>query len=446
MAHKALALRGGPPVISPGQHIRWPVITDQDRAAVMRVLDRGVLSGPFAPEVRTLEREFAAYVGAKHCLATNSGTAALHMALAAAGIGPGDEVITSAYSFVATALAVLQHNAIPVFVDIEPATCGIDPSKIEAAITPRTKAILPVHIHGTPCDLQPIRELAQRHKLILIEDAAQAHGALYRGQKVGSLGLAGCFSTQSSKTLACGEGGLMVTSDDEVWTRASRMRTFGEDLRPTDEATYQPLRPLDGTRAYDSLGMGWMYRTSEMSAALARSQLSRLEDVIGNARRNAELLGRSLAELPGITPPIVPSDRTSCYHKYRIRLDASKLGISAPPRRVRDAVLGALCAEGVDAVLWQTQPVPGQALFREKVGYGRGVPWSLGEPVSYELSQYPETVRLLDSSIVLFSQTHPIAPQPSSLCEAYAEALAKVWLRLDEVLAATSEASVPAGD
>ena len=110
------------------------------------------------------------------------------------------------------------------------------------------------------------------------------------------------------------------------------------------------------------------------------------------------------------------------------------------------AVLGALCTEGVDAVLWQTQPVPGQALFRNKVGYGRGVPWSLGEPVSYDLGQYPETVRLLDSSIVLFSQTHPIAPQPSSLCEAYAEALAKVWLRLDEVLAATSDAAVPAGD
>ena len=213
---------------------------------------------------------------------------------AAPGIGPGDEVITSAYSFVATALAVLQHNAIPVFVDIEPETCGIDPRKIEAAITPRTKVILPVHIHGTPCDLQPIRELAQRHKLILIEDAAQAHGALYQGKPVGSIGTAGCFSTQSSKTLACGEGGLLVTSDDEVWTRASRMRTFGEDLHPTDEATYSPLRPLDGTRAYDSLGMGWMYRTNEMSAALARSQLGRLPEVIDNARRNAELLSRCL--------------------------------------------------------------------------------------------------------------------------------------------------------
>lgn len=441
MAKKALALSGGTPVIRPGEHVKWPVITQQDRAAVMGVLDRGVLSGPFAPEVRALEREFAAYVGAKHCLATNSGTAALHMALAAAGIGPGDEVITPAYSFVATGLAVLQQNAIPVFVDIEPETCGIDPKKIAAAITPRTKALLPVHIHGTPCDLQPIRELAEKHKLVLIEDAAQAHGAEYGGVRVGSIGAAGCFSTQSSKTLACGEGGLLVTSDDEVWTRASRMRTFGENLRPADEATYQVQRPLDGSRDYDSLGMGWMYRTSEMSAAFGRSQLSRLDDMIANARRNAEFLSGHIGKLPGITPPIVPAGRTSCYHKYRVRLDASKVGIDAPPLRVRDAVLRALCAEGVDAVLWQTQPVPGQALFRNKVGYGNGVPWSLGQPVNYDLSQYPETVRLLDSSIVLFSQTHPIAPQPRSLCEAYAEAITKVWENLDEVLAKTAVAA-----
>ncbi len=439
MGQKALALRGGPPVITAGAHVKWPVITAEDRAAVIGVLDRGTLSGPFAPAVRALERDFAAYIGAKYCLATNSGTAALHMALAAAGVGPGDEVITTAYSFVATAMAVLQHNAIPVFVDIEPTTCGIDPAKIEAAITSRTKAILPVHIHGTPCDLQPIRDIAARHKIILIEDAAQAHGAEYRGHKAGSMGAIGCFSTQSSKTLACGEGGLLVTSDEEVWSRASRMRTFGEDLRPSDEVTYQPHRPLDGTRAYDSLGMGWMYRTSEMSAALAHSQLRRLDGLVAQAQRNAEIISGSLRELPGLTPPIVPSDRTSCFHKYRVRLDASKLGIDASPTRVRDAVLGALVAEGVDAVLWQTQPVPGQTLFRNKVGFGGGVPWSLGSQVSYDLAQYPETVRLLDSSIILFSQTHPIAPQPASLCEAYAEAMAKVWGRLDEVLAITAE-------
>jgi perosamine synthetase len=431
---RELALGGGRPVVAAGQHVRWPVIRSEDRAAVLAVLDRGVLSGPFAPEVRSLEASFAAFIGARHCLATNSGTAALHIALAAAGVGPGDEVITSAYSFVATAMAVLHQSAIPVFVDIEPGSCGIDPRLIEAAITPRTRAIVPVHIHGTPCDIEPIREIAKRRGLTLIEDAAQAHGAESGGKKVGSFGAMGCFSTQSSKSLSCGEGGLFVTDDDELCRRANRTRMFGEEMLPSDEASYRLDHALDGTRAYDSVTMGWMYRTNEMSAALARSQLARLEESNAFARNNAELLARRLRELPGVTPVSPPPGRTSCWHKFRVRLDGTRVGVDAPATVIRDAVLRALRAEGVEAVLWQTQPVPGQTLFREKVGTGRGHPWSLGAPVDYDLARYPETVRLLDSSIVLFSQTYPIAPQPASLCEAYAEAFAKVWERLGEVV------------
>jgi len=418
-----------------GAHVRWPVIGDQDRAAVMGVLDRGVMSGPFAPEVRALEKAFAAWVGARHCLATNSGTSALHIALAAAGVGPGDEVITSAYSFVATALAVLHQNAIPVFVDIEPASCGIDPALIERAITPRTKAIMPVHIHGTPCDITAVAGIARRRGLALIEDAAQAHGAEVGGVKAGRFGAMGCFSTQSSKSLACGEGGLFVTDDDELFARANRTRMFGEEMLASDEAAFDLAHALDGNRAYDSVAMGWMYRTNEMSAALCRSQLARLDESLAAARRNADFLCRRLRELPGVTPVEPPPGRTSSWHKFRVRLDAAKVGVQAPAVVVRDGVLRALRAEGAEAVLWQTQPVPGQTLFRERKGYGRGHPWSLGEPVDYDLSRYPETVRLLDSSIVLFSQTYPIAPQPLQLVEAYAEAFAKVWSRLDEVVA-----------
>ena len=434
MAGSPLALKGGKPVVPPGAHVRWPVIHQEDRAAVNRVLDRGVLSGPFAPEVRALEKDFAGYLGVRHCLATNSGTAALHIAIAAAGIEPGDEVITTAYSFIATALAVLQQGGIPVFVDIEPLTFGLDPALVERAITPRTRAIVPVHIHGTPCEIEPLRQIARRRKLVLIEDAAQAHGAESGGRKVGTFGAMGCFSLQSSKSLACGEGGLFVTDDDELMARANRTRMFGEDIRIADEADYDLERALDGSRAYDSVAMGWMYRTNEMSAAMARSQLARLDESNARARRNAEALGQHLRGLRGVTPPLVPADRTSCHHKYRVRLDAAAAGVDAPPRVVRDAVIRALCAEGVDAVLWQTQPVPGQTLFREKRGYGRGYPWTLGAPVDYDLAQYPQTASLLDSSLILFSQTHPIAPQPLSLCEAYAEAFEKVWTRLDEVL------------
>jgi len=434
MTQAPLAVAGAKPRIAPGQHVRWPVLGAPEKDAVLRVLDRGVLSGPFAPEIRALEREFAQYLGVKHCLATNSGTSALHIALAAAGVGPGDEVITPAFSFVATALSVLHQNAVPVFVDIDPKTLNIDPKKVEKAITPRTKAILPVHIHGMVCDLEALQGLAKKHNLVLIEDACQAHGSTFQGKKLGTFGAAGCFSLQSSKSLACGEGGLFVTNDDALLDRANRTRMFGENVRFEDEKDYRLDRALDGNRAYDSQTMGWMYRMTELSAALARSQLGQLEERNHNAQANAALLSARLGKLPGVTPPFVPAGSTSCFHKYRVRLDAKAVGVEAPPKLVRDAVVAALKAEGVDAVLWQTQPVPAQGLFREKIGYGKGCPWDHAAPVSYELSQYPETIRLLDSSLVLFSHTYPIAPQPRELCQAYADAFEAVWGQLDRVL------------
>lgn len=433
-----LALLGAAPTLDNARHHRWPVLDQGDRDAVLTALDRGVLSGPHAPEVRALEREFADYVGVRHALATNSGTAALHIALAAAGVGPGDEVVTSAYSFVATALAVLHQQAVPVFVDIEPRACGLDPALVERAITPRTRAILPVHIHGTPCEWDPIAAVAKRHGIPVIEDACQAHGAEYKGRRVGSLGVAAAFSTQSSKNLACGEGGLFVTDDDALLDRANRVRMFGEDVRGMDDGGYRVERALDANRAYDSATVGWMYRTNELSAALARSQLRKLDASNVHGRESARRLSAMLRELPGVTPPEVFDDRVEVVHKYRVRLDASVMGVDAPPRRVRDAVLAALRAEGLEAVLWQTQPVPGQKLFRDKVGFGRGVPWSHGSPVRYDLEQYPETTRLLDGSVVLFSQSCPILAQPPEVVDAYAAAFKKVWTRLDAVLAATT--------
>lgn len=433
---RQLAVLGGAPLVRAESHVRWPVLGAEERAAVLGVLERGVLSGPFAPEVRGLEREWAAYVGSKHCLATNSGTAALHIALAAAGVGPGDEVIVPAFTFVATALAVLQACAVPVFVDIEPRTLGLDPKLTEQAITPRTKAVIPVHIHGTPCEIDTIAELCKRRGLTLIEDAAQAHGATHRGRKVGTFGAIGCFSVQSSKSLPAGEGGLVVTDDEELWRRANRTRMFGEDVREADEAGYRIERALDGNRAYDSLGMGWMYRTNELTAAVCRAQLAKLDAFNAVAQRNAERLSTRLAALPGVTPPSVADGDTSCFHKYRVRLDARARGVEAPPARVRDAVKAALVAEGVEAVLWQSKPVPAQGLFRERAGFGgTKVPWSLGAPVDYDVAQYPETVRLLDSSLVLFSHTCPIAAQPVEIIDAYADAFEQVWGRLDEVVA-----------
>jgi perosamine synthetase len=436
-----LAISGGKPIIGQMSHVRWPVITSEDKSAVLQVLERGVLSGPFAPEVTSFQREFSNYLGSKYSLTTNSGTSALHIALAALGVGPGDEVICPAFTFVATGLAVLHQNAIPVFVDIESETFGMNPELLEKAITPKTRAIIPVHIQGTPCKLDSILNIAKQHGIPVIEDACQAHGATYQGKKVGTFGKVGAFSLQSSKNLACGEGGILVTDDEEVLERANRTRMFGENVKPADGGSYRADRALDCDRSYDSVTMGWMYRSNEMSAALARSQLKNLDHWNEKARLNATLLTRRLSQLPGITPPLVPQDSTSIFHKYRVRLDASKAGIDASPKRVRDSMLWALKAEGVDAVLWQTQPVPGQKLFQDKVGYGKGCPWDHGEPVDYRLEQFPETTRLLDSSLCLFSHTYPIAPQSTELCEAYAEAFSRVWMKLDEVLAAYAEKS-----
>ena len=417
-----LAIHGGTPAVPAGTHVRWPVLGEDERRAVLGVLDRGVLSGQLAPEVRGLEREFAAFVGSRNCLATNSGTSALHLALLGAGVRPGDEVVVPAFTFVATAMAVLHQGAVPVFVDVEPQTLGMDPARAEAAITPRTRAIVPVHLHGIPCELQPIADIAARRGLLLIEDSAQAIGARYRGRMAGTLGLAGCYSLQSSKSMACGEGGLLVTDDEALYRRAHAARMFGEDSRPEDEASYDLAHALDGNRAYDSAAVGWNYRTSELPAAVARVQLRRLEHWNASALANAQLLTRRLGELPGVTPPEVPADRAPAFHKYRVQLDASRLGVDAEPVVVRDSVLRALRAEGCEVVLWQTLPVPGQTLFRRTA-----------TPAD-DLAQYPVTRAILDRSLCLFSQTYPIAPQPRALVEAYAEAFARVWMRLPEVL------------
>lgn len=426
-----LALFGRAPVLDNARHVRWPVLDGADRDAVLGVLDRGVLSGPFAPEVRGLEREFAAFVGTRGALATNSGTAALHLALAAAGVGPGDEVVTSAYSFVATAQAILHQQAIPVFVDVEPRTCGLDPTRIEAALTPRTRAVLPVHIHGVPCEIEAVVAVARRRGLAVIEDAAQAHGAAVGGRRVGTFGDGAAFSLQSSKSLACGEGGVFVCDDEATLDRANRVRMFGEDVRAMEDAPWRADRPLDAARAYDSAVVGWMYRTNEMSAALARSQLRKLPLWNARALAHARRLSAALATLPGVTPLFVPDDCAATIHKYRVRLDGRAVGVEAPPTRVRDAVLTALRAEGLEAVLWQTQPVPGQRLFRER----RGAPWDRAVAVDYDLAQYPETTRLLDGSVVLFSQSCPIAAQEPEVVDAYAEAFARVWSHLPDVVA-----------
>jgi perosamine synthetase len=423
----ALAIAGGAPAVDVWAHRSWPEITEADRAAITRVLDSGTLWGPNAPEVTALQDEWAQYVGARFCLMTNSGTAALHCAVAAAGIRAGDQVIVPAFSFVATPMAVLHQGAIPVFCDIDPQTHTLDPRLIEAHIGSHTHAVMPVHAHGLPADMEEIRAVAGRNGLAVIEDAAQAHGAVYHGAKTGALGDCAGFSLNGSKGLSAGEGGLFVTDDEEAFVTARRLAIFGEDTPPTGPGQY---------RAYWSHGVGWNYRSHELTAALARSQLRRLDEYNRTAAENAGLLTEMLERFPGLHAPHVPDDRTCVFYRYRIVIDPEQLGFAGPPLELRDRLLSALQAEGVAASLWQLRPLPEQPAFRHG---GRFAPWQPGAPQtldSYNPGAYAETTRMLESSIVIGTADHPLFNQPRALIACYADAFEKVMGDLETVFEA----------
>jgi perosamine synthetase len=424
-----LAVRGGRKAVPENiRKTRWPVITEEDKHAVMDVLGSGILFGPYAPEVVALQEEFAEYTGTKYCIATNSGTAALHMAVAAADIGPGDEVITSAFSFLASATSILHHNALPVFTDIDPVTYNIDVNKIEEKITEKTKAIIPVHIHGLPCDMDGINEIAGKYDLVVIEDACQSHGALYKGKKTGSLGRMGAFSLNSTKNLPGGEGGLFVTSDEKLRAKANMTRMFGEFVKEGEG------------RSYKAYTMGWMYRTQEMSAALTRSQLKRLDHYNAISRRNGDYLTGKLAAIEGVNPPHIPPDRTHIYHKYRVVLDPAAAGIKMEATRFRDLVMKALIAEGVDIVLWQNFPLPENPLFQNIEGYGKGCPWNcphsrkIDWKAEYSPDLYPNTKKLIENSFVVYSEPYLLYCQDMEVMEYYAEGFRKVFENIGEVV------------
>ena len=426
-----------------GLKSRWPDIRPEDKAAVAAVLERGVLGGVGAPEMTALENDWAAFVGRSSGLLFNSGTAAIHAALYAIGIEPGDEVITTSYTFAGTWQPILQQLAIPVFVDIDPRTFNLDANQIEARITPRTRAIIAVHIGGLPADLDEILAIADRHGLHVIEDACQAHGATYRGRQVGSFGVVGCYSLNSSKILSGGEGGLFVADAPEVIARARRLRTFGEDIPELARLTGWNFRP------YTSHSVGWNYRHQEMPAALARSQLRRLPDYIATGQRNAAYLTEQLAQVPGITPPYVPPDRTSSYYQFRVRLEPAEVGLGDMPLAVfRDALGQTLMADGVGVELWHTQPAPAFPVFQERVGFGGRFPWTqppASRDVTYDVADYPEAIAMFESSLVICDARHPIFVQPLELMEHYVDIIRGVLADPDRIVAAAGSApAVPA--
>ncbi len=419
-----LAIRGGKRTVPEGAVKPWPEVTDADRQAVMAVFDGPKITDQQRVQSEGLAREWADYMGAKHCIAVNSGTAALHMCVAGLGIGPGDEVIVPAFTFWATAAAVLHHNAIPVFVDVDPRTWCIDPALIEAAITEHTKAIMPVHIHGVAADMDPILDIAKKHGLHVIEDTAQAHGARYKGRLCGSMGDAAGYSTQASKTLSSGcQGGLFTTNDEGVYRRAALLQYFGELVVPGRERQDQE---------YNADGLGWMYRGDMFGQAFVRSQLKRLDE--NNARRiaNCEYLTEHLGQMPGVETPYVPDECHHVYYNYVVGFDPGALGLDVSPRTLREKVQAALNAEGVPAGLWQRRSVPGQDVFQKGIGYGKGCPWRCQDSAAtYNIDDYPVSNAFLDSHCYVFD-INP--PNDQELMGLYVEGFRKVMGAIDQVL------------
>jgi len=273
-------------------------------AAVLGVLESSQFV--LGPEVAALEEEFSAYCQAGYGVGVNSGTSALHLALLAAGVSPGDEVITVPFTFIATVAAILYTGARPVFVDIEPRSFNMDVGHIEAAITPRTKAVIPVHLFGQPADMDPILEVARRRGLIVIEDAAQAHGAEYKGRRVGGLGDLACFSFYPGKNLgAYGEGGMVVTNNLEHARKIKMLRDWGMEQR------------------YHHILKGFNYRLEGIQGAILRVKLRRLEDWTRARQANAALYAKYLANLDIQTPQVMSYAR-HVYHVYAIRVPAGR--------------------------------------------------------------------------------------------------------------------------
>jgi len=409
-----LALDGGTPVVPDGFVKSWPPLTQQDREAVLAVFDSDHLHGTAAPKALELQEKWARYVGTKYALVTNSGTAALHMGIFAAGIGPGDEVITSAFTYWSTAAAILHQNAIPVFVDIDPKTYTMDPALIEERLSDHTKAILPVHIHGMVADMDPIKKIAQKHGLVVIEDACQAHGATYKGVKAGALGDIGCFSCNRSKNLSGGEGGLLTTDNEDYLACADMMRRFGEVVLPGERrepATYS---------------LGWMYRPHEFINALILSQLERLDEYNAQRRQLASHLTAELAQIPGFKGPYTPGYANPNYFSFVVEFVPEEVGLQVSPREWRLAAQKALAAEGVHLGQWQSLPVPAQDVFQARVGYGKGCPWTCPfgrRNVRYDSNDYPRTWEFVNAHSYL-AGVHP--PNDTNLMTLYLEAFQKV--------------------
>lgn len=378
-----LAINGGTPVRS-APFPNWPVWGQEELNGLAEVVKSGRWGSIAGERVRQFEERFAAYQGAKHGVCVNSGTTALQIGLQAVGLAPGDEVLVPAYTFIASATAVLLAQGVPVFVDIDPETCNIDLDQIEPNLTPRTRAVLPVHFGGRPVDMEGLLAITRKHGLKVVEDAAQAWGASWNGRGTGSWGDAAGFSFQSSKNINAGEGGILTTCDDAVIKMA---RTYANCGRSEDGQWYEHFY------------VGGNSRMTEFQGALLLAQLARHEGHKTRRTQNAARLNQGLAQLDGIRPLKEDSRITAhANHLYILRYDKSRF-CDVPKARF----LSALKAEGIPASPGYSLPLYAQPVFRERRFGPNGA--SVDFPVDYASVHLPHTERACQEEMVWLTQS-----------------------------------------
>lgn len=348
--------------------IAAPCIDDISIRAVEDVLRSASLAQ--GPKVEEFEEAFAFYVGTKYAIAVSSGTAALHVALLASGISKGDEVITTPFSFISTANAILFCGAEPVFVDIDEKTFNIDPKLICEKITPKTKAILPVHLYGQPCDMTEIVKICDEYGLTLIEDACQAHGAEYQGRKVGSFGI-GCFSFYPTKNMTTGEGGMITTDNKDIVQRARMIRSHGQKERYLHEI------------------LGYNHRMTDIAAALGICQLKRLEEFNSKRIENAKFSTDEISKIEGLLPPFVAAERKHVFHQFTVKV-TEDFGLA------RDELHQALARNGISSAIYYPLPIHKQPLY-QKLGYCDSLPVS--ERIAQQVLSLPVHPGLVEEDL-----------------------------------------------